>query len=487
MKIITAGFHHESNTFNPIITESIDFNIYRGSEIYDAIKSYESVRGVVETLESYDDYEVIPTLFARAVPNGLVSLPFYNSLKEEMVEMMSQEKDVDAVTLALHGSMRVETLGEAEGDLLELIRSLFPKIPIVVALDMHATISEKMLANADAFCGYKQAPHTDCFETGALAAEMTKITLETGKPLTMSCRRIPMIIAGEKSETGTQPMKQMIQELRDTEKCDGVMAASFLLGFPWADCEDNCVTSLVVTLGDQEKADNYADDLAKRFWNEKDNFKFHTDSYEPLKALETALAAHGRPIYLSDSGDNPTAGSSGDCTGLLEIILNHKEVDKLEKPLLYAGIYDPKAVETCLSASNGEEFTLTFGAAFDKITTKPLKRKGVVVSTVQGWGVYSTNMVLFRTGNTEIILVSRHIGYVGPDMFYALGINPLERKLITIKLGYLTAPHKEIAKQTFMALSSGSSNEILESLSYKKVKRPLYPLDKDTGFRFPVN
>ena len=118
MKIITAGFHHESNTFNPIITDSIDFNIYRGDEIYDAIKTYESVRGVVETLESYEGYEVIPTLFARAVPNGEVSNKLYNSLIEEMVEMMKKIDNPDGITLALHGSMRVEGLGEAEGDIL---------------------------------------------------------------------------------------------------------------------------------------------------------------------------------------------------------------------------------------------------------------------------------------------------------------------------------------------------------------------------------
>lgn len=483
MKIITAGFHHESNTFNPIITDSIDFNIYRGNEIYDAMKTYESVRGVVETLESYDGYEIIPTIFARAVPNGEVSNKLYSSLKKEMVEMMKKIENPDALTLALHGSMRVEGLGEAEGDLLEVIRSLFPGIPIVVALDMHATVSEKMLANADAFCGYKQAPHTDCFETGALAAEMTKITLETGKPLTMSCHRIPMLIAGEKSETGTQPMKQMIEELRKSEKKDTVLAASYLLGFPWADSEDNCVTSLVVTLDDEDSARVEAEILASKFWSERENFKFHTDSFEPKEALEKALSAEGRPIYLSDSGDNPTAGSSGDCTGLLEIILDSPGVEKLENPLLYAGIYDPEAVKTCLKCKVGEELTLTFGAAFDTVTTKPLTRKGFIAASIKGWGDYKADMVLFRTGNTEIIIVSRHIGFIGPDMFYALGVDPLKRKLITVKLGYLTAFHKKIAAKTFMALSSGSSNEILELLPYRKVKRPLYPLDKNAVFK----
>ncbi len=482
MRIVTAGFHHESNTFNPIITDRFDFNIYRGKEIYNAIKTYESVRGVVETLESYEGYEVIPTIFARAVPNGVINPDLYYELKNEMIARMVSVEGADGVTLALHGSMRVKGLGEAEGDLLEAIRQIFPDIPIVVALDMHATVSEKMLKHADAFCGYKQAPHTDCFETGALAAKMTRITLESGKPLRMACRRIPMLIAGEKSETNTQPMKQLIEELRREEAVDGVLAASYLLGFPWADCEGNSVTSLVVTLDDQELADKKADDLALRFWEERENFQFHTESYPPAEALNMALAAPEQPVYLSDSGDNPTAGSSGDCTELLDIILGSPEVLKLEQPLLYGGIYDPEAVKTCLDAEEGTLFKLTFGASFDKVTTKPLTAEGRVEAKALGWGDYKTDMVLFRTGNTDVILVSKHIGFISPDMFHALGVNPLERKIIAVKLGYLTAMHKKVAARAIMALSSGSSNEILESLPYQKVTRPLYPLDRDTEF-----
>ena len=97
-----------------------------------------------------------PPFFARAVPNGVINPDLYYELKNEMIARMVSVEGADGVTLALHGSMRVKGLGEAEGDLLEAIRQIFPDIPIVVALDMHATVSEKMLKHADAFCGYKQ-------------------------------------------------------------------------------------------------------------------------------------------------------------------------------------------------------------------------------------------------------------------------------------------------------------------------------------------
>lgn len=482
MRIVTAGFHHESNTFNPIVTGREDFNIYRGKEIYRAVETYESVRGVVETLESFPGYEVVPTIFARAVPNGEIDPELYEELKAEMIRRMEGVRDADAVTLALHGSMRVKGLGEAEGDLLEAIRGLFPDIPIVAALDMHATVSERMLRFADAFCGYKQAPHTDCFETGALAARMTRTALESGRPLSMFCRRIPMLIAGEKSETGTSPMKELIEELRKSEEDPAVLAASYLLGFPWADCEDNGVSALVVTLDDPPRAEACADKLARRFWEERRNFRFHTESYPPAEALEAALRAEEQPVYLSDSGDNPTAGSSADCTGLLGIILDHPGVAALETPLLYGGIYDPEAVARCLAAGEGAALELRFGAAFDRRTTAPLTRRGTVAAIRKAWGDYGTDLVLFRCGNTEIVLVSKHIGFIAPDLFRALGVDPLERKIVTVKLGYLTAMHKEVAARAVMALSRGSSNEILENLPYRRVRRPLFPLDPETPF-----
>ena len=35
------------------------------------------------------------------------------------------------------------------------------------------------------------------------------------------------------------------------------------------------------------------------------------------------------------------------------------------------------------------------------------------------------------------------------------------------------------AKRSIMALTDGSTNELLESINYVKVRRPMFPLDKD--------
>ncbi|MCG8570453.1 MAG: M81 family metallopeptidase [Spirochaetes bacterium] len=478
MKIIIGGFSHESNTFNPILTSKEDFVVLRGDEIYQALDYHEPAKGIIKTLEQWPEYEICTTLFARAVPNGVIEKKFYLGIKNELLERASLHRDAVAIVLALHGSMRVEDIGEAEGDLLKDLRAMFPDIPIISALDLHATITDTMIAHADAFVGYKTAPHVDCFETGKHAAELARYTLTTGQPLTMAYQRIPMIIAGEKSETSVKPTSTMIEQLRIAEQENDILAASFLLGFPWADTEDNGVCSLVVTQNNQEKAEEKASQLAKVFWDTRQQFDFTTEAYLPEEAIKQALMEKRSPVFLSDSGDNPTAGSTGDNTGFLELLYHHPGINELNEPLVFTGIYDPDSVKKC-AGQEGQAVKLELGGKFDQVNCLPLQLTGIVKKYVKSWGDYQSDLVLFHSGGIEIVITSKHIGFVHPSMLEALDINPSDRKIIAIKLGYLTDPYKKIAARSIIALTNGCTDEILERLPYKKMKRPIYPLDKD--------
>ncbi|MBI9101219.1 MAG: M81 family metallopeptidase [Spirochaetales bacterium] len=485
-KIIVAGLHHESNTFNPIITGINDFSILRGNEIIDSLNAQDSISGIIRTFRENGNYEVVPLLMARAVPNGVIEKELYNNLKKELLELMmvfKEQNEVAAVTLSLHGSMRIQEIGEAEGDFLESVRKIFPDIPIVASLDMHAAVTERMLKNCNAFVGYKQAPHTDCFETGAHAARLTMRTLETGCRLKTGFCRVPVLIAGEQSETSVEPMFSMIEALREMEKRDKVLAASFLLGFPWADSSENSVCALTVTEDAGNLASETARELGTLFWENRKEFKFHTLTREPGEALKMALGSKGRPIYLSDSGDNPTAGSSGDCTNFLKMILTEPEAVNLDPPLLYAGIYDPSAVEASINKIN-EDIELEIGASFDKKTSTPLCLKGYVKSVFRAYGHFRTDIVLFHTGGIDLILTGKHIGFTETEMFDALNVDYRVRKIIVVKLGYLTASHKKAASSSIMALTDGSSNEKLAGLPYKLIDRPIFPLDPEMEMEF---
>lgn len=477
-RVFVGGLHHESDTFNPITTSWSDIWIKRGDEIINKLED-DSISGIVSTLLD-NGIEVVPSLEARAVPNGEWDKDCYESLKMEMLDTLVREADsLDGICLSLHGSMRVRGIGEAEGDLLEAIRSICPNIPIVSSLDMHATITKRMLANADAFIGYKCAPHTDTFLTGELAARTLLWTLESGKRPYMAAVHLPFLVAGEQSETSVEPMKSLTQDLREREK-DGVLALSLLLGFPWADCEENGVTAIAVA-ETQEKADMEALRSARDFWSRRHEFHFYNEtceSYDALVATKDSLDNGIWPVVISDSGDNPTAGSSQDVTNFLLMILEDRVLSSLTPPLCYQGFYDPELCKMAFDAGVGNTVIGTIGAAFDKKTSSPINVRATVKSLKKAWnGARGADLALLDIGGVDVVVTSGHVGCYDPEMMRVLGVVPEERLVIVVKLGYLEPEIRAIARRSILALTDGSTNEVFSRLEYKNLKRPIFPLD----------
>lgn len=482
-RILVGAMNHESNSFNPIIATEADFLVLRGQDVLNRRKENDTLTGILDTLEAAG-YEVVPTVFASAVPNGLVDKDFVRKLRCEILEMAQNAGPIDAITFALHGSMTGSDFEEAEGPLLEGLRQLFPNIPIFVALDMHATMTEKMHRNADGFVGYKCAPHTDCRKTGIHAAQMTIAALERGVQARSAWVKVPILIAGEQSSTTVQPMIDLIGALREAESLPGVLAASYLMGFPWCDNPHSAV-GVYVTAESSDLARQQALALARRIWDTRSRFCFQTETYGEQqvldKAFEAIAAGEPTPIYLSDSGDNPTAGSSSDCVGFLAKLLADSRTRTLPTPALFGGVYDSKATLAC-KGKVGQQVTLTFGATFDQITSAPITATGTVMAYVEGWDKFPGNrsdIALFRTGNVDIVLAEKHIGYTSPAVFADLGRDPHQAQIVVCKLGYLTAAQAAVAKRSIMALSRGSTNEDLATLPYVKTPRPIFPLDLD--------
>ena len=477
-RIFVGGLHHESATFNPIITNREEIWVTRGEELL--IKRQNSVSGIIQTLIAAG-YEVIPSLVARAVPNGVWERAYYEELKAELLEDLKCAGTIDALCLSLHGSMRVEGIGEAEQDLLGAIRELHPNTLIITSLDMHATLTRRMKALADGFVGYKCAPHTDTYETGIHAALMTIRSLESKKRPTMAAVRIPMLIAGEQSETSVEPMKSLIKELRVREQQAGVLSCSYLLGFPWADGPENGVHAVVVTQDNQALADSLAKELANLFWNRRAEFGFYNETHLPEVAIEAtkeSLADGVYPVVISDSGDNPTAGSSGDVTNFLHLLLADPTLSALEPPLIYQGFYDPNIVEEAQEAGVGSVIKSQIGSRFDPTKSSPVVGSFTVKALYSKWE-NNSRLALLGINGIDVVAMTKHMGCYDPAMMRALGVEVEERKVIIVKLGYLEPEIRAIANRSMMALTTGSSDELFERLPYKHIRRPIYPLDGD--------
>ena len=481
--------NHESNTFNPIITTEDDFLTFRGDEILErGLNPGYSLTGIIKRLRE-EGAEIVPTVLCRAVPNGPVSASFYKKIKDDILTRAREalsKGEIHGICLALHGSMKVEGLGNAEEDLCLALREVLAQIPMTLALDMHASITPGLVETADGIVGYKTAPHTDSAETGYRAADMLIRALKTGLPLKTYYEKIPMLIAGEKSETDAEPMVSLIKACITAESEPSILSASLFMGFPWADDEHNGVAVLLTCLDDgraPERAEELTKEIAASVWERRRDFKFRAEHYGTKAALEAAYSyaeAGEKPIFISDSGDNPTAGSTGDSTDLLEAIISTMDrLDKLPTPFLYSGFFDAPAVACCIKAGEGAGLSITIGGNWDTINGKKIPLKVRVKKIVRDYGPYKSDLALIMHRNLLIVITSKHIGFGDPALLPSLGINPEDHCLIAVKLGYLEPCFRKIARRAILATTKGYSNEIIESIPYKKVKRPVFPLDED--------
>ncbi|MCL2558325.1 MAG: M81 family metallopeptidase [Treponema sp.] len=493
MRILVGGIAHESNTFNPIVTCAEDFVVYGAKEMLaQDFAPRSSARGIIDALKR-EGCKAAPLMYARAVPNGVVSGDFYAGFKAKFVRLAlaaAKSGPVDGICLALHGSMKAQGIGCAEEDFVAALRAALPGVPLVVALDMHATITPGVFTAVDGFAGYKTAPHVDAAQTGALAARLLVESIRGEKKIYTARRKIPMLVAGEKSESDEQPMRDLLERCRGIEQCLGTAAASILLGFPWADDENNGVTILISTPDEGDAAlaaEEAAEDLAREFWARREEFAFRCEHYDSWGAVQIALKAAAqerhRPVFLSDSGDNPTAGATGDATELLEELLaRQSEIEALPTPLLYSGFFDAPAVAACISAGIGGEAKTTLGGNWDMINGKKIPVTLRVKNIVRDYGPYKADLALASFENILFVIVSKHIGFGDEGLLPALGIRPEDYCLVVVKLGYLVPCFRQIAGRAILALSKGCSNEALETIPYEKVRRPLFPLDSGDFF-----
>ena len=135
--------------------------------------------------------------------------------------------------------------------------------------------------------------------------------METGilpKP-EMIC--LPMLFPGEMATTFIEPLRSLMGEVETTDEVEGVWCASYFNGMAWVDAPHSRA-SLVVVSESRIIATREARRLAKLFWDARGQFRFEEETAVPEAALDLAAASNCAPVFITDSGDNLTAGAPGD-------------------------------------------------------------------------------------------------------------------------------------------------------------------------------
>jgi microcystin degradation protein MlrC len=192
-----------------------------------------------------------------------------------------------------------------------------------------------------------------------------------------------------------------------------------------------------------------------------------------------AVASKVKPFMISDMGDNPTAGGAGDVTWTLQEILKRPEFQTEKGPsLIYASLPGPDLVENAIKAGVGAKVEGFAGALVDSRFAPPLKLSGIVKAIEQGDEAAETEVVV-QVGSVKVIVTKKRKPYHYEKDFTRLGLNPRETDIVVVKIGYLVPELYDMRANWIMALTPGGVDQDLERLGYKRINRPMFPLDKD--------
>src|SRR6266852_7131933 len=109
MRIAIGQLWQETNTFNPIPTTREDFEqfgVVRGAALVEEMADTNELGGFIQSLRNWPERpEIVGLVRLPAWPAGTLTCNTFDWLHREMLVALKQALPVDAVLLALHGSM----------------------------------------------------------------------------------------------------------------------------------------------------------------------------------------------------------------------------------------------------------------------------------------------------------------------------------------------------------------------------------------------
>jgi microcystin degradation protein MlrC len=488
MRLLVAMMKHETNTFSPIPTDWKRFLAWSGHLGEAARAAYLGTGmpfGAYLELAEAIGAEVVTPIAAEAMPSGPVKADAYEMMVDAILEAV--RGGVDAALLDLHGAMVAETTDDGEGTLLERIRAIAPGLPIAVTYDLHCNLTQRMVENCTCLIGYKTYPHIDMHAVGRQIGQVLLASLRGEARPVMAWGRPALLAQTLRMGHADEPMKSLLDLAREAEAEPGILAATVFGGFPLADFHDAGASVCVVADGDQALADRWRDRLVGEMWRRREDFVYQG---EPLAdAVSRAKGLTDGPVLLLDHADNTGSGGTQDVMTVIAEVLRQGLED-----VAVAAVWDPQAVRRLQQAGVGATVTVELGGrtAMPSIGLegRPLTVTGTVrtltdgVWTVQGpmYTGVKVNMghtAVLDTGKVQIVIVSQHHEPWDLGVFTSVGIQPQHKRYLLLKSRiHYRAGFGDLGRHTITCDGDGVTTSDNTILDFKKVRRPIYPLDR---------
>ncbi|KAI1433147.1 MlrC domain-containing protein [Xylaria sp. CBS 124048] len=479
--IVVAGLACETSTFSASRTEAPAFHPRRSRQVIEKYPFIQPGSPLGEAAQWKG------ALIGAALPGGIVTRMAFEVLAEEIVvrlRAMKADMRIDGLWFDIHGAMCVEGIEDAEYELLRRCRGVIgPDVLVSASMDLHGNVSRALAHQVDLITCYRTAPHVDVMETKERACRNLLDCIrrrDNGLPFRplKAWIPLPVLLPGEQTSTRDEPAAHIYAAVPEVEAAEGVTDAAIWVGYAWADEPRNRAV-VMVTGWDPTAVSKGAEKLARIFWDAHKDFKFVAPTGTFAECLDAALQSDKRPYFISDSGDNPTAGGSGDVTwGLTQLLARPEFQDESGPVVIYASVPGPAAVKEAVEAGIGAVITVTAGAEVDNIHAGPLTMTGKVHSIKHGDRHAGVEVVL-QVGSVYAILTELRKPYHLERDFTELNLAPRAADLVIVKIGYLEPELYDMAKDWMLGLTPGGVDQDLARLGHKRILRPMWPFDRD--------
>ena len=485
MRIGVGYLLQESNTFSPVETHLRDFHPLFGPALIERWRGTRTEIGAFLDVLEPTEHEVVPLFAGWAMTSGPMSAETFSDLKGRVVSQAREDGPFDALLLALHGSLVAVGTDDCDGELLAALREMVgPTAPITLTLDLHANVTAKIASNADPVIGYKTYPHTDMYEAGLTAAEILVRTLRGEVRPTTVMRKLPLLVPAENMQTTGGPMKEVFDtaEAYRSEHPE-ILSVSVFGVQPWLDIDEMGGAVLAVADANKESAAECTRRTAQRFWDLREEFE--VSLAPPEEAIREALATEGGPVVLADTADSPTSGAPGDSAELLRLLLQQAP----ETPAL-AWVRDPRAVEQAWALRPGDSILVSLGAQFNPQQYQPVPIEGRVRSMSDGRfvfrGEYNHGMVnemgrtvVLDVGSISVVVSEEAASMIGAEVYRSQGLEPKDHKVVVVKsANSFRSEYGPFMVKAIAVDTPGLSSSNLRSLPYRRLSRPIHPLDQ---------
>lgn len=489
MRVLFAGLFHETHTFLPETTPLAKFEVLRGEEMFRRDGDGSNFDGFLSRATAHG-WTVLPTADYQAFPSGTVEHAVFEAFwvdVEQAVKKLEGTK-IDAVFLLLHGAMVTDGEADPEGEFLERLRPLLPEgIPIFGVFDLHANFTRRIIALSDCLVAYRENPHLDAREATMRAADLLDRCLKSGKIPKQYWRRPPIMWPPTGVGTADTPMKDLEAMARKIEaEVPGVWCANVIAGFAFADAPDVGLSFSIVSDGDPKAAEAALD------WLEAEAMRLRNAGSprdKPVdQVLEEIMPVTEGPVLLVEPSDNIGGGTTGDSTGILRALIRHKVRDSA------VVIADAESVATLASARIGDRVTLRVGGKLNPFDEGPVEMTATLRSRSDGrftledpkshMAAFGNEIEMGPSAVIEhegilVLLTSKKIPPWDLGQLRSQGIEPTKLKVIGVKAAVAhRAAYNPIAKASYTVATPGPGMSDLTKFPYKKVKRPVYPLDE---------